>query len=109
MKECIRKFKPDLVVLQETMKERVSPMLTRSTVGWDLSSWIEIPSCGAAGGVLLAWDPSMVNKVDELVCSFSISIRFSELASRFEWMFTGVYAPSSPYNRHLFWEELFDV
>lgn len=85
------------------------PLLVRSTVGRELSSWLEIPSCGAAGGVLLAWDPSVVNKVDELVGSFSISMRFVEFATGFEWMFTGVNGLSSSYNRHVFWEELFDV
>lgn len=45
--------------------------------------------------------------MDQLVGSFSISIMLMEISSRFEWMFTGVYGPSSLYNRHLFWEELF--
>lgn len=84
VKECCRKYKLDLLVLQETKKEKISPWLMRSTVGRDLSSWCEIPSCGAAGGMLLVWDPLVVSKFDELVGYFSISIRFKEMASGFQ-------------------------
>lgn len=37
MKECLRKYKPDLVVLQEVKQEKIVPLL-RSIVGKDLSS-----------------------------------------------------------------------
>lgn len=50
----------------------------------------------------------MIKKVDELVGS-SISMRFVEISTGFDWMFMGVYSPCSLYNRHLFWEELFYV
>lgn len=80
-----------------------------STVGRDLSLWIEIPYCGSVGGMLLAWNPNTVKKLEELVGSFSISVRMVEISSGFEWIFIGVYGPSSPYNRHLLWEELVDV
>lgn len=43
MRECIRRYKPDFLVLQETKKEKFVPLLIRSIVGRDLSSWIEIP------------------------------------------------------------------
>lgn len=73
-----------------------------STVGKDLPMWTEIPSYGAAGGMLLAWDPSVVSKDEELVGSFSISVRFTDLTSGFNWTFTGVSGPSLPNNRNLF-------
>lgn len=109
VKENCCKYKLDVVVLQETKKAKFSPLLMCSVVGRDLLAWCIIPSCGTMGGVLLVWDLSVVDKIDELVGSFSISIVFKEMALGFQWMFTGIYGPSSPYNRHLFWEELFDV
>ena len=86
-----------MVVLQETKKDKMVPLLVRSTVGRELSSWLDIPACGTSGGVLHAWDPLVVNKVDELVGSFSISVRFVKFETGFKWMFTGVYGHSSPY------------
>lgn len=109
VKECIRKYKPNLVVLQEMKKEKIIPLLIRSTLGCNLFSWTEIPACGSAGGILVAWDPSVVKKTDELVGGFSISLKLVGLSSGFEWLFTGVYGPSFPHNRHLFWEELYFV
>lgn len=65
MKECICKYNPNMVILQETKKERIVPQLIQSAGGGDLLSWIDIPIIGAAGVLLLAWNPSVVRKVDE--------------------------------------------
>lgn len=78
-------------------------------MGRDLLAWCDIPSCGAAGGMLLMWDPSVVSKEEELIGSFFIYVRFKDVASGCQWLFTGVYGPSSLYKRHVFWKELFDV
>lgn len=50
IKECIRRCNQDMVVLQETKKEKIVPALVRSTVGSELSSWIAAPSYGSTGG-----------------------------------------------------------
>lgn len=109
MKECFREYKPDLVILQETKKEKIVPHLIWSLAGGDLYAWIDDPAIGVSGGLLLLWNPLVLRKVDELIGCFSISVQFVEISSGFEWMFTGVYGSCSAYSCHLFWDELFDI
>lgn len=51
----------------------------------------------------------VVCKVEDLRGEFTILVRFVDISFGFDWMLIGVYGPVSPYLRHLFWEELFDI
>lgn len=62
---------------------------------------------GVTGGVLLAWNPLVVKRVTVHLVNFSISIQILDVANGWEWMLTRVYGPSSPYDCHEFWAELF--
>ncbi len=48
----------------------------------------------------------MVERVEEAVGTFSISCKFRNVSSSFEWAFSGVYGPNRNAERHLLWEEL---
>lgn len=65
-----------------------------------------LPVVGTAGDVLCAWNPSSVKCIDEVVRRLSISIHLKDLGARNEWMFIGVYGPTSAINREDFWAEL---
>lgn len=109
VRECIRKYKPVVIVIHETKEESLSPFLIRISIGCECSEWAAIPAVGTAGGVLLAWNPNDVSKVDEWLGNFSVSIQPVDCALGFEWMFKRVYDPSTPSSRNEFWEELKDI
>ncbi len=52
------------------------------------------------------WDNRVVERVEEAVGTFSISCKFRNVSSGFEWAFSGVYGPNRNAERRLFWEEL---
>ncbi len=52
------------------------------------------------------WDNRVVERVEEAVGTFSVSCKFQNVSSRFEWAFSGVYGPIRNAERRLFWEGL---
>ncbi len=48
----------------------------------------------------------MIQKVEEAVGSYSVSCKFREVSSSFEWAFSRVYSPSRGVDRRMLWEEL---
>ncbi len=68
--------------------------------------WIFQDSNGASGGIILMWDKRAMVKIEEAVSLHSVSCKFREIASSFEWAFSGVYGPSSGVDRGRLWEDL---
>lgn len=56
------KFKPDLIVLQETKKEIMGDKLVRSVVGMTTSEWCAVLTIGSLGGILMAWNFDAITK-----------------------------------------------
>jgi exonuclease III len=99
-------WKVDVVCLQETKLTAVTQGLVRSLWRCKYVDWISLDSIGASGGIILMWDRRVVDRVDEAIGCFSISCRFREVASGFEWVFSGVYGPNRAVERRLMWDEL---
>lgn len=107
--ECMSKFRPDMIVLQETKKEVMNDRLVRSSVGGGYSEWSALPAIGSSGGILMAWKPNIIKKIDIRMGAFSISMQLVEISEGVEWLFIGVYGPPTVKNRGAFWEELRDI
>lgn len=105
VRECISKYNPFIVIIQETKKEVMSK-LVKSSVGANLIEWCAFPAIGTRGSVLFAWDPTGFVKVSEHMGNFWVSVKIIEVASGFKWLLSYVYGPCRPYNRSEFWEEL---
>lgn len=54
IKECISKFKPNVIIFQETKKEVLVTQLIHSAIGSGFSCWSCIPVVGVMGGILIA-------------------------------------------------------
>uniref|UniRef100_A0A2N9HC19 Reverse transcriptase zinc-binding domain-containing protein n=1 Tax=Fagus sylvatica TaxID=28930 RepID=A0A2N9HC19_FAGSY len=91
---------------EETKLTAVTQGLVRSLWRCKYVDWISLDSIGASGGIILMWDRRVVDRVDEAIGCFSISCRFREVASGFEWVFSGVYGPNRAVERRLMWDEL---
>uniref|UniRef100_A0A2N9HYC0 Protein kinase domain-containing protein n=1 Tax=Fagus sylvatica TaxID=28930 RepID=A0A2N9HYC0_FAGSY len=94
------------VCLQETKLMAVTQGLIRSLWRCRYVDWLSLDSVGASGGIILMWDKRVVDRVDVAIGNFSVSCRFREVATGFEWAFSGVYGPNRAVERSLMWEEL---
>lgn len=72
VRECVSEYKPFIMIIQETKEEVMSKLLVKSLVGPKLSKWCALPAIRTRGGVLRAWDPSEISKVDEIVGNFIV-------------------------------------
>uniref|UniRef100_A0A2N9EHM0 Reverse transcriptase domain-containing protein n=1 Tax=Fagus sylvatica TaxID=28930 RepID=A0A2N9EHM0_FAGSY len=63
-------------------------------------------SVGAARGILVMWDKRVVEKVEEVVGRFSISVTFQNVEDQFVWAFSGVYGPNFTNERQYMLDKL---
>lgn len=109
VRECLMKFKLDLIVLQEAKKEMMQDRLVRSGTGPLLSKWVALPAIGTSGGILLAWKPEAIKKIDVWMGSISIFLKSEDSSSGVEWVFIGIHGPSMAKNKDALWVELGDI
>lgn len=69
------KHRLDMIFVQETKKDCMSDGLVKSIVGHCASEWIVLLTVGTVGGILLAWNPSVMKVMDARMGSFSIPLR----------------------------------
>ncbi|XP_077252502.1 uncharacterized protein LOC143891884 [Tasmannia lanceolata] len=106
VKELINSSKPDLMCLQETKLELISRGVFRGLgfrEEWDFDF---IPSQGASGGILVAWNGSAWKLVNVWKGNFSLFVAFKKLEDGSDWLYSGVYGPCSREAKLEFWEEL---
>lgn len=95
--------------LQETKLAEIDLQLVRSLWGNSFVDWEMLPVTGTAGGVLLLWDRRVLEKLDFVVCQFSVSYLWKTLTNGMEWVGTGFYGPTIDELRHGLWDELRSV
>ena len=84
IKNFLRRYRADVVCLQETKIQEMSIELVRSLgVGRHLN-WRVMNAEGSAGGILVFWDNSCISMVDSVVGSFSVSCLFRMLEDGFQ-------------------------
>ena len=104
LKRFLRDWKCDLVCLQETKMEAVSPSDIRSFWGYHSVDFVAL-NAASSGGVLVMWDKSVYRMVSSFCGDFSITCILETVESGFAWAFTGVYGPQSRIDKLRFWEE----
>ncbi len=92
--------------LQETKLAEIDLQLVRSLWGNSYVDWEMLLANGTAGGVLLLWDRRVLERVDSVVCQFSVSYLWKSLTDDMEWLGTGLYGPTADGLRHGLWDEL---
>ena len=95
----------DVVCLQETKMAAVSRGTILSMLGSDFTNWVQLPSVGASGGILIAWrhglDRAQASRIDQ----YSVSTQFSTSDLQ-PWWLTCVYGPQGDDNKILFLQEI---
>ncbi|RVW21770.1 LINE-1 retrotransposable element ORF2 protein [Vitis vinifera] len=108
IKDFLRLEKPDVVMIQETKKEKCDRRLVGSVWTVRNKDWVFSPACGASGGILFIWDSKKLSKEEVVLGSFSISVKFALEGCGPLWI-SAVYGPNSPSLRKDFWVELYDI
>ena len=75
VRNVVRRFKCDFLILCETKLVSPSPALLRAIGGGRLNSWEILPSQGASGGIIIGWNSVLCAKVDQCPGSFSLSVK----------------------------------
>jgi hypothetical protein len=94
LRNWLRKWKVDVVCLQETKLDKVDWRIIRSIWGNSFVAWVALDAINTAGGVLLLWDKRVLELVDSTVGQFSVSCCWKGLLDGFEWVGTGLYGPT---------------
>jgi exonuclease III len=109
IKNLIKSWRADVTCLQETKLEVMSLSLVKSLWGCHYVDWAYLGSVGAARGILVMWDKRVVEKVEEVVGRFSISVTFQNVEDQFVWAFSGVYGPNFTNERQYMLDKLAGV
>ena len=109
LRNWLRKWKVDVVCLQETKLDRVDWRIIRSIWGNSFVDWVALDAISTAGGVLLLWDKRVLELVDSTVGQFSVSCCWKGLLDGFHWVGTGIYGPTRDEIRPDLWSELKDI
>lgn len=91
IRECLSKWKPTVVCLQESIMEECDIGVINSLWSLKDKGWPYIPTKGAAGGMILMRIDDQVQCVDVTKGECTISCIFRNCKGEFSWMFTGVY------------------
>lgn len=95
----------DIVGILETKKEQFSDRMLNN-LGKPMTKWLQRPSLGLSGGILVGFDGSKFDMLNSWIGQFTISIHFKNKIDHFEWIYTVVYGPVLSSKRTAFFNEL---
>jgi len=84
VKWVLRSFTFDVAILQESKLDVVSRQVVISLWGRRPSEWLYLPSVGHSGGIIVIWDPQVLELGESRIGSFSVCCRFKSLEDNFE-------------------------
>lgn len=92
----------DIVCLQETKKEFFDHRFIKNFYPKRINKFDFLPSIGASGGLLIAWNDSIFMGETLFQNDFSISVRFTSKLSGDTWILTNIYGPCQGEARNVF-------
>ena len=92
MKNLMREWKCDVVCLQETKIASMNRQLVCSLWGCPYVDWAILEADRTASGIFIMWDKRVLDKVEVLVGTFSVSVKWQRGRGRFYvGMFRGLW------------------
>lgn len=98
----------DIVCLQETKMPAISRRVLLSALGADFTGYIDLPSVGASGGILVAWRRFLGTTGERRIDNHSVSVQFLSAAGQ-SWWLTCVYGPQRNDQKIQFLQELREI
>ena len=71
--------------------------------------WAILEANRIAGGILIMWDKRVLGKMEVMVGTFSVLVKWQEVGDGFIWAFLGVYSPNENNERGHMWDELVGI
>ena len=93
IRNFIRSQRVDLVCLQETKIQELSPVVARSLGVGRMAAWRAVEAEGTTRGILVFWDTRKLELVESEIGEFSITCMFKNVGDGLMWAFIGVYGP----------------
>ena len=109
VKNLLREWKCDVVCLQETKIASMNRQLVCSLWSYPYVDWAVLEADRTAGSILLMWDKRVSEKVEVMVGTFSISVKWQGAGDGFIWACSGVYGPNENIERGHMWDELVGI
>lgn len=98
----------DIVCFQENKMMAVTRRVILSALGPDFSDFIDVPSAGASGGILVAWRRHIAVTGAKRVDNHSVTLQFSSDGGQ-PWWLTCVYGPQGNEEKIQFLQELRNI
>jgi len=76
VKWVLRRFACDVAILQETKMEEIGRDVVVSLWGRRRVQWLFLPSVGRSGGIIIMWDPQVLEIEDSRIGRFSVCCKF---------------------------------
>jgi exonuclease III len=92
---------PSIVCFQETKMEVVTVEIVRHCLGNKFEKFFYLPAIGTRGGILLAWDASVVALSNPHRTENTLSALVQHVEG-VQWWITGVYGPQLDHEKILF-------
>lgn len=109
VKDFISSCKVDLVCLQESKLQEIHSSVWRSIGGSRFDSFNFLPAIGTAGGIIIAWDSTLLTGTLVHKGTFSLSISFLNKIDHSSFLCTSVYGPNARSQKAEFWSELHNI
>ncbi|XXG42120.1 hypothetical protein AAC387_Pa01g2463 [Persea americana] len=106
LKEVIRTFKADLLLLQQTKLSSMSQSIIRDLWGNSKCLLVSLDAVGTSRGILLCWNSRLYIMKDHFIGTFSVSVVLEDRANGSSWTASSVYDPTYYRLRGSFWSEL---
>jgi exonuclease III len=100
--------KIDLLTVQETKKKEFSTRMLK-VVSSKLNVWIQLPSVGLSGGIVVGCDSAKFMIERSILGKFSVTLMIKNRFDNVNWTFTTVYGPVDTSVKEQFWQELRDI
>ena len=105
VREFVSTLSVNLVCLQETKMEVIDRFVVNQCLGPAFDEFFFLPAVGTRGGILLAWDSTVLTISNLSLDSFSITREVSYREGGVWWL-TAVYGPQANEEKQLFLREL---
>ena len=83
VKNLLREWKCDVICLQETKLSGLDRQMVGSLWSCPFVDWVALVAVQTAGGVLMMWDRRVLERLDFLLGSFSVSIMWKGVGDGF--------------------------
>ena len=74
VKDFLRSANPDVVMIQETKKEKCDRRFVGGVWMVRNKDWVALPASRASGGILIIWDSKNLRSEEVVIGSFSVLV-----------------------------------